>query len=216
MAFVGKEQLEHGTAEGTTREVIEEELNADFRNELLYLRDREILDLDPVGGALFVDSSDKGSREVENVAEKAMNRYNRIEDIDHNFTGIFVNYPSETDWDEKPALARIERAYAALKIYGEAVSNNLKRPDYTSEEIERYTALDLTEELKMLDEVGYLNKEGERYRLADDENVRLDARQVHEYIDENYGGRVFVFEKYFDETDEDFLREKGVKLLEEV
>ena len=215
MAFIGKERLEYGIDNGTSREVLEDKLSSDFRNELLYLRDRDILDIDSVGEKLSITPSEKGVREIESIAEKAMERYDTIQDIDHNFTGVFVNYPSENDWDEKPPLARIERAYTALKSYGEAVSHDLKRPDYNSEEIERYTALDLSEELEILSEIGYLDKENERYRLADDENVRADAEQIHDYIEDNYGGKVFVFEKYFDETDEEFLREKGVKLLEE-
>lgn len=114
---------------------------------------------------------------------------------------------------------------AVLSIYGEDRLNGADRTEYSVEGMEEAFSfegyevrLDIERQMEILEQLGYLEryKSGSRgvYRLSDDEEVKIDARQIAEFRNKIFSGQPQNLALAYEEADRLELEEKGVKLVQ--
>lgn len=193
---------------------LEDFLDEELGNTLVYLRDREVIET-------HIYETNEGPKTVISVSDNVEGKITpKVLEDPNNF-----DYPSETGWNAvEESLVPESKVLGALAVYGDAYSQGLKFPEYSDSKLESILGEEYDQALELLKDLDYLklvesrNKLGdiERvYRLEEDPDVRLDVSHISDYVDTHYDGDINDFEEQYAMVDRDNLEGIGVKLLEE-
>lgn len=187
-------------------------LDRDVRNDVLYLRDTGLVDSEVINGEIHISPVETRRADLEAVAGQGED-YN-FGDISQTFYRLEIESP---EWeDEEPLLEK--RGLCVLGAFGKNISNYGDAVK-TKAEIEEYSGIDLGAELDEMVKLGYLDKtwdqqEGKKYWIKRNSVIGNDAQKVYEHIEDTYGGKIFLFDRYYNQKDRMKLEDMGIQFLE--
>lgn len=226
---------DENSSEPATKEEIEAEIEQSVGYELLYLRDRSVIEIEKNSEKIVAKLNPEAKSDAENLAEELEAEYSDdFSQMAEEHTPKFIAYPEDLNWPEPEEIEELEGSIehqnigelcAVLSIYGEEVLKGKRQPEYTQEkvlsqfELDGYNLeIDIEERLDVLEQLGYLERasrmQEDFYRLADDEEVRLDAPDIAEFRNEIFSGYPRNMAIAYEEADRVELENKGVRLVQ--
>lgn len=112
-----------------------------------------------------------------------------------------------------------ERYCGALAVFGKALLENDSRAQYDKAYVDNFTGRTVGDSMELLASTGYLEKQyvasqdSYFFQLPDSKEIIDEAKEIAEYIDKNYEGKVFRFIDDFDEEDVRRLQHREVGLV---
>lgn len=235
-----REILESKDVERAPRLELEElkaELDRDISNEVAYLRDAGIVFTETLEETVMIklnpDVEDKASEMKELMYDEFNGSLRAI-----SMSDTYMKFEAPERWPvwegpdrDEPLEGSVDymknlgSLCAVMSMYGEEIRHGSEVTEYSVEALEDSFSLDdydlemdLEEHLETLERLGYVEKHhtglNDVYRLADDEEVKLDAKMIAEHRDEVFSGYPQNMAFAYEEADRQELTQKGVKLVQ--
>lgn len=214
------------------------ELDRDISNEVAYLRDAGVVSTETFSDeTVMVRLNPEMSDEASEMKELMYQRFNdSLKSLSHSEEYMKFEAPDEWPvWEgpDRSELAEGSIDYsknlgplcAVMSMYGEERLQGADLTEYSVDAMEDSFSLDdyelqldLEDHLETLERLGYVEKRftglNSVYRLADDEEVKLDAEIIAQHRDEVFSGYPQNMALAYEEADRQELAEKGVKLVQ--